>query len=896
MFTRTLFFQIVVCSFLCICAPTISQEPDLKWDTVVNNYLHDTIFTGTILSDTLFTITTTSDTGLVKSVADTITIPVGKSGSKQTIDSKVIYSARDSMITSVSDQKLFLFGETQVNYENIELKADYMAFDMGNSVVKATSMTDSTGNPSGKPSFKQDSEAFDSDTISYNFKTRKGMIKNIVTQQDEGYLHSQITKKHASGHIHIKNGKYTTCDAPHPHYYIGLTKAIAIPDDKIISGPAYMVIEDIPLPIMLPFGFFPNSKRRSAGILIPSYGEEQARGMFLRQGGIYIPLGDYFDFVLQADYYTRGTFGFNAKSTYNWKYHFTGGFDGKVYFNRVNDDPTFAPSNNYSISWRHAQSPKANPTRTFSANVNISSVGFNKNYSYDQETYLSNNQRSSIQYSKRWGSMFALNATLNHNQDNRTHQVNMTLPDVAFTVNRFYPFRAKNMKGAPRWFENIQLSYSSRLQNKINTTDTSMFKKYDWRKMQNGFNHNIPVSMANIRLLKVISITPSLSYQGAAYLSNIEKKYPDTISYIKNPSAYIVTDTSFGFRYAHAVTPSISISANPKLYGMFQSTNPNSYIRAIRHVMTFSAWFGFSPDMSDYMPDYYRTIRYPRSPNEKVTEQTYSIFEGYLNPPSVSKGGLSPISLGFGNNLEMKVLSKNDTTGEPKKVSILDNLNFSSSYNPFKDSMRLSDISMNGSTRLFNNKVNVTFGGSFSPYSVSNTGIAYSRLYFVETNKLLRLTRFNFSLGTSLQSGGGKKSSAATENQTPEVSQTSYNDETDMFVDYVDFDIPWSLSIQYDWIYSKTGLEKRIVHTIRLSGDLSLTKKWKIGGNTGYDFVAGKVAMTNLNISRDLHCWTMQMSAVPFGPRKSYSFSINAKSALLRDLKWDKRKSWYDSY
>ncbi|MBN2612737.1 MAG: LPS-assembly protein LptD [Bacteroidales bacterium] len=874
----------------------MSQDTDLPKDTLVNKFLPDTISADTVFGDSIFADTTSADTLLMNSIADTISIPVGKSGSKQSIDSKVTYTAKDSMVTSVSDRKLYLYGETQVNYENIELKADYMAFDMGNSVVKATSMNDSTGNPIGKPSFKQDAETFESDTISYNFKTKKGMIKNIVTQQGEGFLHSQITKKHASGHIHIKNGRYTTCDAPHPHFYIGLTKAIAIPDDKIISGPAYLVIEDIPLPIMLPFGFFPNSKRRAAGILIPSYGEEQARGFFLRQGGIYIPISDYFDFVLQADVYTRGTFGFNAKSTYNWKYHFTGSFDGKIYFNRVNDDPTYNSYNDYSINWRHSQSPKANPTRTFSANVSISTASYNKNYSYDQETYLRNNQSSSIQYSKRWGSMFALNATLNHNQDNRTKQVNMTLPNVAFTVNRFYPFRSKNMKGAPRWFENIQLSYSSSLQNKISATDTTLFKKFDWRKMQNGFSHSIPVSMANIRLLKVINITPSLSYQGVAYTSNIEKSYPDTVPFTKNPSAYIITDTTFGFRYAHAIKPSISISASPKLYGMFQSTNPNSYIRAVRHVMTFSAGFGFSPDISDYMPKYYRTIRYPRSPNEKVNEQTYSIFDGYLYGTPVARGSVGAISLGFGNNLEMKVLSKNDTTGEPKKVSILDNLNFSSSYNPFKDSMRLADISMNGSTRLFNNKVSLTFGGNFSPYSIDKAGRPYNRLYFNETSKLLRLTRFNFSLSTSLQSGGGKKSSSETGEQPPEGNRTTYNDEADLFVDYVDFSIPWTLSIQYAWNYSKAGLVKNIDHTVRLSGDLSLTKKWKIGGNTGYDFIAGKVATTNLSISRDLHCWTMQISAVPFGPRKSYSFSINAKSAMLRDLKWDKRKSWYDSY
>ncbi len=875
MFFRLLIFQIVCGTTLGICISANSQDVDLQKDTT--NIL--------LAPDSL---------NLIKSTEADSTLQPHKK--KQAIESQVKYSAKDSMITSITDRKLFLYGEAKVNYENIELTADYMAFDMANNEVKATSIKDSVGEPIGKPVFKQGDETFESDTINYNFKSKKGMIKNIVTQQGDGYLHSEITKRQSNGNIDIKNGRYTTCDAAHPHFYIGLTKAIAIPDDKIVSGPAYLVIEDIPLPIMLPFGFFPNSKRRSAGILIPSYGEEQARGLFLKQGGIYIPVSEYFDFVLQCDYYTRGTIGFNAKSTYNWKYHFTGSFDGRLYFNRVKDDFTFRPYNDYSINWHHAQSPKANPTRTFSANVRISSANYNKNYSYDQTTYLSNNQSSSIQYSKRWGSMFALNATLNHYHDLRTHKVTMTLPNVSFNVNRFYPFRSKHMQGKPKWFENIQLSYNAGLQNKISTTDSTFFKHLDFRKMQNGFSHTIPISMSNIRLLKYINITPSLSYKGVVYTRSIIKSYDNSILFTGRPDTLVKTDTTFGLRYAHAITPAISISASPKIYGVFQSTRPNSYIRAIRHVMTPSAGFSFSPDLNKFMPNYYRTVTYPRSLN-KVTSQTYSIFDGNLYITPVARGSVGAISLGLSNNLEMKVLSKNDTTGQPKKVSILDNLNFSSSYNPFIDTLRWSDISMNGSTRLFNNKVSLQFGGNFSPYSINEKGTKYNRFYFNETHKLLRLTRLNFSVGTTLQSNAGKKT--GTQGGTAvakEGEPTTYNDEADLFNDYVDFSIPWSLNIQYSWNYNKQGSVKSIDHTIRISGDLSLTKKWKIGGNTGYDFVHKQVSTTNLNISRDLHCWTMQISAVPFGPRKFYSFSINANSAILRDLKWDKRKSWYDNY
>jgi hypothetical protein len=878
LFSNLLKFQIVLYVLQGLIMSVYSQELEIKADTTVNKLFLDSV----VRSDTI--------------IQDTTGIVSKSKTRKQKLESQIKYSARDSMITAIVDRKLYLYGEAEVYYEDIELKADFMEFDMNNSEVTAMSITDTAGSVTGKPVFKKGNETFESDTLRYNFKTKKGLIKNIKTEQGEGYLHSRITKRLANGHVHIKNGKYTTCNAEHPHFYIGLTKAIAIPDDKIVSGPAYFVMEDIPLPLMLPFGFFPNTKRRSAGILIPSYGEERARGFFLKQGGLYIPMGDYMDLVLQADVYFRGTLGIIAKSSYNWKYHFSGGFDFKYYWNRINDDFTYKPYNDYSIVWRHSQSPKANPTRTFNANVNISKATYSKNYSYDLENYLRNNQSSSISFSKRWGSMFVLNTTATHNQDNLTGKVNLNLPNASFKVNRFYPFRSKNMQGKPRWFENIQLSYDAGIQNKIATTDSTIIKDLTINKMQNGFYHNIPVSMANIRLLNFISITPSLSYRGVAYTSHIKKSFPDTVLFTSNPEAYIRTDTVYGLNYAHAINSAISISANPKIYGMFQSTRPNSYIRAVRHVISPSAGFSFSPDISSLMPNYYQTIRYPRSMS-RVSEKTYSVFEGYLYGTPVARGSVGAISLSLNNNLEMKVMSKNDTTGEPKKVSILDNLNFSTSYNPFVDTLRWNDITMNGATRLLNNKISITFGGSFSPYAINDAGTKYNRSYFAEEHKLARLTRFNINIGTSFQSGQGKKSATTPETTDQEqTGQTDYDDESEAFGDYVDFDIPWSVRINYSWSYNKPANKKSISHTIDLSGDLSLTKKWKIGGRTGYDFVNKEVTLTNLSISRDLHCWTMQISAVPFGPRKSYVFTINAKSALLRDLKWDKRKSWWDNF
>ena len=878
MFSNLLKFQTLVIGLLGITLWVNSQEFELQADSSVNKLLPDSVFTGD---------TVPSDSAIAGQP---------EKREKQTIDSQVKYDARDSMITAVEDRKLYLFGEAQVNYEDIELKADYMVFDMRNNVVTAMSLTDTAGAVTGKPVFKKGTETFESDTIRYNFKTKKGLIKNIFTEQGDGFLHSQITKRQSDGHIHIKNGKYTTCNAPHPHFYIGLTRAIAIPDDKIISGPAYFVMEDIPMPLMLPFGFFPNTKRRSAGILFPSYGEEQQRGFFLRQGGLYLPVSEYFDLVIQGDYYTRGTTGLIIKSNYNWKYHFTGSLDAEMRFNRIKDDPEYRGTNDYAFYWRHTQSPKANPTRTFSANVNISRRTYNKNYSYNINDYLTNDQNSSISYTKRWGTMFFLSATSTYSQNNNTGTVNMTLPNASFNVNTFYPFRSKNMTGKPNWFENIQIGYNAALKNNITTSDSTVFKDLVKEKMENGFQHNINVSLANVKLLKIINIVPSLGYRGVAYTSQIKKSYSDTALFASNPGSYVKTDTVYGLSYAHAINTGLSISINPKIYGKFQSTKPTSYIRAIRHVISPTASFSFAPDLSSIMPNYYRTIRYPRSMDD-VSQQTYSIYDGYLFGTPVARGSVGAINLGLNNNLEMKVMAKNDTTGEPKKVSLLDNLNFSTAYNPFVDSLRWSDISMNGSTRLFNNKLGITFSGGFSPYALNERGQRYNRSYFSETGKFLRLTRLSVQIGTSFQSAAGKKSESSAETrQQQEMQHDTYNDESELFNGYVDFDIPWSLNIHYSWSLTRQLNHDIISHTVSIDGDVSLTKKWKIGGRTGYDLVQKEVTITSLNISRDLHCWSMRISAVPFGPRKSYLFTISANSSMLRDLKWDKRKPWYDNF
>jgi hypothetical protein len=834
-------------------------------------------------------------------VADSIKLGVKKE-KKNPLEAEVNYSSDDSMSISITDQMIFLYKNAAVDYQNISLKANYIEFNMDTYTVTANGTLDSAKQVTGKPEFTQGQEKFDSDTIQYNFESHKGIIKHIVTKQGEGYLHSDRTKRLADGEIHISKGKYTTCDAPHPHYYIRLTKAISIPNDKIISGPAYMVLEDIPLPLALPFGFFPSTNTRSSGLLIPTYGEEQARGFNLRNGGWYFALNDYLDLTILGSVYSRGTWGLTASSVYKVRYKYSGKFSAEFMNNRVNDNPDFTPSKDFRISWTHTQDAKANPTRKFSANVNFSSTSYEKNQSYNVNDYLTNTKQSSISFSKNWpGSPFNFTANIQQSQSSKTRVINLSLPTMTFNMNRIYPFRGKKNDGKYNWFENIQISYSSKLANNISAPDSTFFTKRTFQTMKNGFSHSIPISLTNIKLLKFINITPGMSYNGVLYTSYINKKPPSETS-IYTGSAVI--DTVHKITYAHALSTSLGISASPKIYGMFQSTKPNSHIVAIRHVMTPSASFSFSPDMSGLMPDYYRKVVSPSTITKPVKSEEYSIYSNYLYGTPTVNGRSGSLSLSLNNNLEMKVRAKTDSTDDIKKVSILDNLNFSTSYNPFARSFHWSPVNMTGSTKLFAKKLDVRFGATFNPYALDSTGARIDKFLINENGKLFRTTRGYIDLGFSLKSAAGEKKETKTEAAPTEEYTDTNNPTLDMLDettgyyagDYVDFDIPWSFNFDYSWSFTKEKFNATYTHTVRVNGDISLTPKWKIGLNTGYDFVAKKVTTTNFSIHRDLHCWEMRFSMVPFGERRSYSFTINAKSSILRDVKYNKTKSWYDNF
>ena len=812
---------------------------------------------------------------------------------------------------------MFLYGEAWVKYENIELNAAYIEIDLSSSEVFARGETDSLGIETGRPVMTEGSDTFEAKTMRYNFETKKGIIAGIVTEQEGGFLHGETTKKHENEHLHIRGGKYTSCDHEHPHFYIALTRAKVIPDDKVISGPAYLVIEDIPLPLAIPFGFFPNKPDRKSGILFPTYGEEATRGFYLRGGGYYMHINDYLDLRLEGDIYSLGSWSANAASNYRVRYRYNGSFRYAYSHNVAGERgmANYQENTSYNIAWQHRQDAKASPYSNFSASVNFGSSSFNKFNTVNPDVYATNTAQSSISFSHRWpDSPFSLTSNISANQNFSNQTVNLRLPSVNFNMARQYPFRNPDRVGDTRWYDNIELSYTSKIDNRLSTYDTLLFRRETLRDMQNGFQHDIPLR-ANFRLFNLLNITPGVTYSGVMYTSSIRKTWVEDYYDPRREEIVpsLVTDTIPGIVYGHSINPSFSTGLSQNIYGMFMFRD--SRVEAIRHVMTPSVGFSFSPDVEGLMPDYYRTVQRDTLGNET----TYSIFEnGMYGTPSI-RGRAGSVSLSLANNIEMKVRDSRDTINQSKKVKILDRLNFSTGYNVYADSMNWSTINMTGNTSLFDNKVRINFNAVMDPYAQDENFRRYNASEWSVNRSPGRITRAGLSLTMGLRSaaapasGNGSGMSpdgrmAPGDNGTmidagdgiPGEDMFSHLDDIDHSVhyygDYVDFNVPWNLNVRYNLNYSKPRDEGQINQTLNFSGDISLTPRWKIQFSSGYDFKANDFTMTNINIYRDLHCWEMRFGVVPFGSRKSWNFTIQVKSSLLQDLKYHTQRSWYDNF
>ncbi|HWR75270.1 MAG TPA: putative LPS assembly protein LptD [Bacteroidales bacterium] len=840
--------------------------------------------------------------------SDTIVADSAITISPDAVDLPIVYTAEGYMKTDLKTKKVSLVKDAKVTYGTIELTADSIVLNMETGSVYATGRIDSTGKMAGKPVFKDGSEEFESKELTYNFKSKKGVIQNITTEQEGGFLQSQKTKRQEDGTLHVNKSKFTTCDAEDPHFYLALNKAKVYPGEKMVSGPAYMVIADVPLPLVVPFGFFPVQQRRASGIIMPRYGSEARRGYFLSNGGYYFALTDYFDLKLTGTAYTNGTWLADAATTYRLRYRFSGSF-GFSYANNVTSYkglPDYGSSTNYRLTWSHSQDSKASPGSRFSASVNMSSSGYDKENSYEVSDHVTTTRQSSISYSRNWaGTPFAFSTSLNQSQNVENKTLQLNLPKANFTVSRIYPFKPRKPVIKKRWYHDIQSQYTASIENKIDTYDSLLFTSQTWDNMKNGFKHEIPLSM-QIRPFKNFSISPQVRYTGVLYTQEIEKRwdpnyYNESLNKIV-PS--VINDTIRGLSYGQSLLPSISASYNTQLDGRFRFTKKGSKIETIRHLMKPSVGFSYSPELDWLVSDMYKTVQYDTLGNTKE----YSIYEGaiYGTPTGGKRAG--SLTFGLVNIVEAKIFARNDTTGKPKKIKLIDNLSFNTSYNIFSDSLNWAPVTAQFRTTLAEN-INLMASSSLTIYGLSEQGTTVSELAISQGDGLFRMTNFTTSIDLDLgrllqkkdksrqQSSAGSGQAPAGQMQEGARSGSNLpldNREYDEY-GYARFDVPWSLRMAYNFSYRKPAFKSDISQTMTLSGDLRLTPKMAINYSTGYDFGQHEITMSRIGISRDLHCWEMNFSWIPVGYMKSWNFTIRAKAGLLNDLKYERKKDYHEN-
>ncbi len=818
-------------------------------------------------------------------------------------DAEVDYTADGKINIDNTKNKIYMFKNAQVKYKDIELKADYIELNRDSNLIHATGLPDSTGTIVGKPIFKQAEQEFEADEIRYNFLTKKGIVYGVVTDQEGGYIHSGKTKLVNDSTYNMKDGRYTTCDAEHPHFYLQMTKAKVLSNKKIVTGPAYLVVEDMPIYFLfIPFGFFPNSPKYSSGFLMPTYGDEINRGFFLRDIGYYWAANDYFDLALRGDIFSKGSRGLKVHTNYRLRYKFSGGFDFNYYKNVFGDKglPDYKIQNDYAITWNHALDAKASPNSTFSASVNFSTSQYdqnnsNTNFSQGNSNYLTNTKQSSISYTRRWDNTpFAMSANLRHSQNSRDTTISLTFPQMTFNVNRLYPFKSKNASGKEKWYQKIGMSYSFDMQNSINTKEYLLLNSNLSKDWQNGVKQSIPVS-TSFKLLKFITVSPSLNYNERWYTQQIRKDWNPVKKTVE------VTDTIYGFTRDYDY--SVSVGASSKIYGSYRPLNKKSNINEIRHVMTPSLSFSMLPDFSNPGYNMYGTVEYYDDQGRPVSLR-YPYHQGGVFG-TAGQGRSGSIGLNVNNTLEMKMLNTNDTLSKEKfkKVKLLDQLSFATSYNLAADSLNLFNINISARTKVAS--IDVNMGAIMDPYVYEN-GHLINVYQISKDGKIARLTSANMSFGYGFKSKtkeekeklkrvigpDGKPLPKSEDQKVIDAARKNYPD----IPEYADFSLPWDFRFDYSLRYSKPdpAAKPQINQTLDFNGNVSLTKGWQIGFSSGVDLQKMEVSFTQFNIFRDLHCFQMSLNIVPFGYRQSYSFTLRATAAMLQDLKLSKQDSFYD--
>ena len=850
--------------------------------------------------------------------ADTVLLKVRKA-SAGAIDSKITYKAAELIKRDIINKRFILVKNAVINYGDLEIKADSIVINMKTNILFAIGRRDTTGKVLGKPAFKEGSNAFESDELNYNFKTRKALIKNIITKQDAGLLHSAFTKLLEDGTSNISKSTYSTCEADTPHFYINLPRARVYPGKKIISGPGNLVVEGIPLPLVIPFGFFPiQTKKAASGLIIPRYGEERTRGFSLTDGGYYFAINNYFDLQVKGSIYANGSWLGTAQTDYRKLYKYSGSFSFS-YANNVAGHvglSDYSKSSNYRLAWTYSQDAKSSPGSRFNASVNMSSSGYDKNNSYNVNDHVTTQRQSSISYTKSWdGTPFNLSISANHMQNVKTNNIMLDLPKASFNMGRIYPFKSKNSTGTTKWYQEIQLSYTASLDNQIDTKDSLLFTSEVWKHMKNGFKHDIPLSL-QFRPFKNFSISPSMTYTGVLYTQKIEKSW---VTDYKDPALNythdaVVNDTIKGFFYGQAINPSISASFNPQLFGLYDFTerSPNSRLQSIRHVIKPSISFNFVPKFDGLSSrNMYRQVQV----DTNKTMSTYSIYEGNIfgTPSLASRSG--NIALSLVNIVEAKIFERNDTTGKPKKVKLIDNFSINTAYNIFADSLRWAPVTMQLRTTILKN-INVSANSSFSLYGINRTtGAPIGEFLFAQEHKLMRLTNFSagldFSLSELLKKNKDKNTTNSNTSQNnanlgsqgsfgmpaqgASVPQNTLGGMKDAY-GYPVFNVPWTVNVNYSFSYAYSFVKPVFSQTLSFNGNVAITKKMSATFTSGYDFTGKQITMTNIGISRDLHCWEMNLNWIPNGTMQSWNFTIRVKASVLGDLKYERRKDFHDSY
>lgn len=866
-----------------------------------------------------------SDSLLAKTAASAPTSTGG-------IEDEIVYKSSDSIVLT-SNGTAFLHGDTEIKYQTITLKADFVRVKIDSSLVYAQGSKKEDGTVKGEPVFSEGESSYNSRELRYNLKSRKGYIRHVVTQEGEGYIISDRTKKMEDNTLCMAGGKYTTCDNhDHPHFYLEISKGKVKPGEYIVTGPAHLVVADVPLPVAVPFGFFPFTKEYSSGVLMPNFTDELNRGFGLNNGGYYFAINDYMDLEVTGEIYTKGTWAASATTNYLKKYRYRGSFNFSYREDVTGEKglPDYRKANNLSIRWSHSQDQKANPNFSFSSSVNFATSGYNRsniNTYHRPEINSENNKSSSVSFTKRFPDIPSLNlsGSVLINQRSSDSTINLSLPNINLSYSRFYPFKRKKVVGSERWYEKISMSYSGAFANSIDTKESKLLSSSFTRDWRNGVRHSIPVS-ATFNLFKYINVSPSLNYNERWYFKAIDRSWNTT-------TQREVADTTDGFYRVFDFNMGVSASTKFYLFYIPVRSIFGDKVDRIRHVITPSVGFSYNPDFSDpnwgYYRSYTRTMINAQNPDDiRTSEEEYSRFAGSLYG-SPGKGKSGSVNFSLGNNIEMKVKkSENDTITKEafKKISLIDAFNLGGSYNLAADSMNLSAISASLRIKL-TKSYTLSLSTSFDPY-----------MYALDSNdRPVRINQFRWNNGKFPRFMGTSTSYSVTLNNdtfkklfnkdkkdekpetstpppapttgeegtapgfqqgsgTPEGEALSMEKGEDGFAKV---SIPWSLSFSYSVRYGdsnvfdtdKMDYERVFTHNLSINGSLSLTNNWKITGNSSYDFKIKQFTYTSISVNRSLHCWSMSASIVPFGMFKSYNFHIGVNSSMLADLKYDKRSN-----